>query len=252
MSPGTRKAAIEKLEAFHHQNRLSGQMARLLRLENRSRPVCRQCFSFHAIENARDLAKIGKPVDRGEWGETPPTVDAYDNPQLNEIVFPAGILQPPFYDPKRDDAYNMAASGQSSGTKSRMAFDDQGAQFDPRGNLKNWWTPEDLKSFQERGECVVKQFDGYEVEKGLHENGKLVEGESIADLGGSETCVRSVPEIATWKIWVKKTRMASRPSNGFFLATRKIGPSMFGPSSRACKPTLIRTRCQSFERMGRF
>jgi predicted metalloendopeptidase len=116
---------------------------------------------------------------------TPPTVDAYNNPQLNEIVFPAGILRPNFYDPKRDDAYNYGAIGSVIGHEITHGFDDEGAKFDGKGNLKNWWTAEDLKSFEQRGDCVAKQFDGYEVEKGLNENGKLVEGESIADLGGA-------------------------------------------------------------------
>ena len=184
MSPGTRKAAIEKLQAFTlkigYPDKWRDYSA--LRIDRGS--YAENVFRASQFENARDLAKIGKPVDRGEWGMTPPTVNAYYNPQLNEIVFPAGILQPPFYDPKRDDAYNYGAIGAVIGHEITHGFDDQGAQFDPHGTMKDWWTPEDLKSFQQRGECVAKQFDGYEVEKGLHENGKLVEGESIADLGG--------------------------------------------------------------------
>lgn len=184
MSPATRKAAIEKLEAFTIKIGYPDTWRDYSALKIDRGPYVRNVFRATEFENARDLAKIGKPVDRGEWGMTPPTVNAYNNPQLNEIVFPAGILQPPFYDPKRDDAYNYGGIGAVIGHEITHGFDDQGAQFDPRGNLKNWWTPEDLKSFQGRGECVAKQFDGYEVEKGLHENGKLVEGESIADLGG--------------------------------------------------------------------
>ncbi len=184
MSPGTRKAAIEKLEAFTIKIGYPDKWRDYSALKIDRGSYARNVFRAAEFENARDLAKIGKPVDRGEWGMTPPTVNAYYNPQLNEIVFPAGILQPPLYDPKRDDAYNYGAIGAVIGHEITHGFDDQGAQFDPRGNLKNWWTPEDLKTFQERGTCVAKQFDGYEVEKGLHENGKLVEGESIADLGG--------------------------------------------------------------------
>ena len=115
---------------------------------------------------------------------TPPTVNAYYNPSMNEIVFPAGILQPPFYDAKRDDAMNYGGVGVVIGHEMTHGFDDQGAKFDAQGNLKNWWTPEDLANFKARGDCIAKQFDEFEVEKGLHENGKLVEGESIADLGG--------------------------------------------------------------------
>lgn len=130
------------------------------------------------------LSQIGKPVDRRLWSMTPPTVNAYYSPTRNEIVFPAGILQPPFYDAKRDDALNYGAAGAVIGHEMTHGFDDQGAKFDAHGNLKNWWTPEDIKNFQERGDCVAKQFDAFVVEEGLHENGKLVEGESIADLGG--------------------------------------------------------------------
>jgi predicted metalloendopeptidase len=184
MSPATRKAAIEKLEAFTIKIGYPDTWRDYSALRIDRGSYARNVFRAAEFENARDLAKIGKPVDRGEWGMTPPTVNAYYNPQLNEIVFPAGILQPPLYDPNRDDAYNYGAIGAVIGHEITHGFDDQGAQFDPRGNLKNWWTPEDLKSFQESGACVAKQFDGYEVEKGLHENGKLVEGESIADLGG--------------------------------------------------------------------
>ena len=115
---------------------------------------------------------------------TPPTVDAYNSSQLNEIVFPAGILQPPFFDPKRDAAFNYGAMGAIIGHEITHGFDDQGAKFDLHGNMKNWWTEKDLKEFQSRGNCIAKQFDGYVVEGDLHMNGKLVEGESIADLGG--------------------------------------------------------------------
>ena len=130
------------------------------------------------------LSKIGKPVDRKLWGMTAPTVNAYYSPTMNEIVFPAGILQAPFYDPNRDDALNYGGMGAVIGHEMTHGFDDQGSKFDAQGNLHNWWTPQDLKNFQERGDCVAKQFDSFVVEEGLHENGKLVEGESIADLGG--------------------------------------------------------------------
>lgn len=208
MSPATRKAAIEKLEAFTlkigYPDRWRDYSA--LKIDRSSYAL--NAFRATQFENSRDLAKIGKPVDRGEWVMTPPTVNAYYNPLLNEIVFPAGILQPPYYDPDRDDAYNYGGIGAVIGHEISHGFDDQGAQFDPRGNLKNWWTPEDLKSFEDRGECVAKQFDGYEVEKGLHENGKLVEGESIADLGGA-----ALAYAAFQKSMVGKSR--EKDANGF-------------------------------------
>jgi putative endopeptidase len=184
MSPVTRKAAEEKLQAFALKIGYPDKWRDYSALNVDRSSYIANSFRASVFENARDLGKIGKPVDRTEWGMTPPTVNAYYNPQLNEIVFAAGILQPGFYDPKRDDAYNYGAIGAVIGHEITHGFDDQGAQFDPQGNLKNWWTPEDLTSFQAKGSCIEKQFDGYEVEKGLHENGKLVEGESIADLGG--------------------------------------------------------------------
>jgi putative endopeptidase len=216
MSPATRKAAIEKLEAFGLKIGYPDKWRDYSALKIDRSSYARNVFRAAEFENARDLAKIGKPVDRGEWGMTPPTVNAYNNPQLNEIVFPAGILQPQFYDPKRDDAYNYGAIGAVIGHEITHGFDDQGAQFDPRGNLKNWWTPEDLKNFQERGECVAKQFDGYEVEKGLHENGKLVEGESIADLGGATLAYAAFQKSLHGKRGEKDTN-GFTPEQRFFL-----------------------------------
>jgi putative endopeptidase len=136
------------------------------------------------FEFQRQLNKIGKPVDKTEWGMTPPTVNAYYRSSMNEIVFPAGILQPPFYDPKADDAVNYGGMGAVIGHEITHGFDDQGSKFDAQGNLKDWWSADDLKNFKERAACVSNQFDGYVVDGDLHENGKLVLGESIADLGG--------------------------------------------------------------------
>jgi putative endopeptidase len=115
---------------------------------------------------------------------TPPTVNAYNNSSMNEIVFPAGILQPPFYDPKADDAVNYGGMGAVIGHEITHGFDDHGSKFDGRGDLKDWWTADDQKNFKDRAACVQTQFDNYVVDGDLHENGKLVLGESIADLGG--------------------------------------------------------------------
>jgi endothelin-converting enzyme/putative endopeptidase len=138
-----------------------------------------------------DRRTIGKPVDRKRWGMTPPTSDAYYNPTMNEIVFPAGILQPPAFNIDAVDAVNYGAIGVVIGHEISHGFDDQGAQFDELGRLKNWWTDEDLKKFKARAQCVSDQFDGYFVEPGLHENGKLVLGESIGDLGGAKIAFRA-------------------------------------------------------------
>jgi putative endopeptidase len=135
-----------------------------------------------AVRDDADL--IGKPVDRGRWGMTTPTSNAYYNPLLNEIVFPAGILLPPMFDVNATDAVNYGGIGPVIGHEISHGFDDQGAKFDSTGELKDWWTPEDYKKFQSRGKCVVDQFSSYTVEGGMHINGKLVLGESIGDLGG--------------------------------------------------------------------
>ena len=135
---------------------------------------------------ADNRSQIGKPVDRKRWGMTPPTSDAYYNPLQNEIVFPAGILQPPAFDVNATDAVNYGAIGIVIGHEISHGFDDQGAQFDAKGRLSNWWTPADLAQFKERGQCVVDQFEGYFIEPGIHHNGKLVLGESIGDLAGAK------------------------------------------------------------------
>ena len=137
------------------------------------------------FESKRQLAKIGKPVDRGEWQMTPPTVDAYYDPQMNNINFPAGVLQPPLYDPKMDDAPNYGNTGATIGHELTHGFDDEGRQFDAKGNLKDWWTKEDAERFKERAACVVDQYSGYTVVDDIKINGKLTAGEDIADLGGT-------------------------------------------------------------------
>ena len=135
-------------------------------------------------EIKRDLAKIGKPLDRNEWAMTPPTVNAYYNPQMNDINFPAGVLQPPLYDPKLDDAPNYGNTGGTIGHELTHAFDDEGRQFDAAGNLKDWWAPEDAAKFEERAQCIVDQYAQYVVVDDVRINSKLTLGEDVADLGG--------------------------------------------------------------------
>ncbi len=128
--------------------------------------------------------KIGKPVDRSVWGMTPPTVNAYYNPSNNEIVFPAGILQPPFFNAQADDAVNYGGIGAVIGHELTHGFDDQGRNFDAKGNLTNWWTSEDSAKFVQKAQLIVQQYDEYTVLDTLHVNGNLTLGENIADLGG--------------------------------------------------------------------
>jgi putative endopeptidase len=139
--------------------------------------------------NVRDnRSQVGRPVDRGRWGMTPPTSDAYYNPLLNEIVFPAGILQPPAFDVNATDAVNYGAIGVVIGHEISHGFDDQGAQYDAQGQLRNWWTPEDLK-----------RFEGYFIEPGIHHNGRLVLGESIGDLAGAKIAYRAYLKVLEGK-----------------------------------------------------
>jgi len=184
MSPQTKQAAQAKLSAFGLKIGYPDNWRDYSAYHVDRGPYVLNVFRGDEFEFNRDLKKIGKPVDRKEWGMTPPTVNAYYTPLLNEIVFPAGILQPPFFYANGDDALNYGAIGAVIGHEMTHGFDDQGRKFDAQGNLRDWWTPEDAKNYLERSECVEKQFDGYEVLPGVHENGKLVLGESIADLGG--------------------------------------------------------------------
>jgi predicted metalloendopeptidase len=184
MSDETRKKAIAKLEAYNRKIGYPDKWRDYEALQITRGPYYNNAVSAGEFEFKRNLGKIGKPVDKTEWGMTPPTVNAYYNPQFNEIVFPAGILQPPFYDPKADDAFNYGGIGAVIGHEMTHGFDDSGAKFDANGNLVMWWTPDDFKKFNDRTNCVVQQFDSYEVEPGLHQKGQLVVGESVADLGG--------------------------------------------------------------------
>src|SRR5690606_20546504 len=141
-------------------------------------------FRARAFEIKRNIADIGKPADKTRWFFSPPTVNASYSSSNNEITFPAGILQPPFFNFKADDAINYGAIGAVIGHEITHGFDDSGSKFDAQGNLASWWLPEDRTKFEERAACVANQFDGYEVQPGVHINGKLTLGENIGDLGG--------------------------------------------------------------------
>jgi endothelin-converting enzyme/putative endopeptidase len=145
-----------------------------------------------AFEHARQMAKIGKAVDRAEWQMSPPTVNAYYDAQLNEMVFPAGILQPPFYANAAPMPINFGGIGMVMGHELTHGFDDEGRQFDAEGNLKDWWAPVVNTEFERRAACVKNQFDAYVVLGDLHVNGKLTLGENIADLGGVKLAYRAM------------------------------------------------------------
>jgi endothelin-converting enzyme/putative endopeptidase len=136
------------------------------------------------FERARDLAKIGKPTDKQEWDMSPPTVNAYYDPQTNTTNFPAGILQPPYYDPQMGDAVNYGQAGGLEGHELTHGFDDEGRQFDAKGNFDQWWTPEDEQKFKQGADCVADEYSSFTAVEDLHVNGRLTLGENIADIGG--------------------------------------------------------------------
>jgi putative endopeptidase len=184
MSPETKQQALVKLHGIRNKIGYPDKWR-----DYSSVSITREDFAGDvrnavAFETRRQIAKIGQPVDRGEWGMTPPTVDAEYNPQMNDINFPAGVLQPPLYDAKMDDAPNYGDTGGTEGHELTHAFDDEGSQFDANGNLKNWWTKADREKFDGRTKCVSDQYSSYVVVDDLHINGKLTMGEDVADLGG--------------------------------------------------------------------
>ncbi len=146
------------------------------------------------FESKREVAKIDKPVDRKEWGMTPPTVNAYYNPSQNEIVFPAGILQPPFFDKAMDDSVNFGGIGLVIGHELTHGFDDEGRKFDPQGNLRDWWTAEDGKKFEERATCVADEYSSFVSVDDLHLKGRLTLGENTADNGGARISFMAMQE----------------------------------------------------------
>ncbi|MGZ5113263.1 MAG: M13 family metallopeptidase [Usitatibacter sp.] len=196
MGPASKKQAMAKLKAIVNKIGYPDKW------RDYSSVVVKRGDFFGNVERAtrfesrRDLRKIGKPLDRGEWGMTPPTVNAYFNAQMNDINFPAGVLQPPLFDPKMDDAPNYGNTGGTIGHELTHGFDDEGRQFDAKGNLKDWWTKDDAKAFEERAQCIVDQYSQYIIVDDVKINGKLTNGEDIADLGGL---------ILAWMAWKQET-----------------------------------------------
>ncbi|MBB5208272.1 M13 family metallopeptidase [Chiayiivirga flava] len=184
MSPATKKKALEKWASFTPKIGYPDKWRDWSGLKTSRESYVDNVAAAIEYNYKWNLAKIGKPVDRTEWGMTPQTVNAYYNPQQNEIVFPAAILQPPFFDPKADDALNYGGIGAVIGHEMIHGYDDQGSRFGPTGNFENWWTDEDKKGFEELTAKLVAQFDDYEAAPGAKVNGTLTLGENIADLGG--------------------------------------------------------------------
>ncbi len=239
MSPATKSQAVAKLAAFMRKIGFPDKWKDYSQLKITSGEYLVNVQAADQWAAARDWAKIGKPVDRSEWGMTPPTVNAYYNPQFNEIVFPAGILQPPFYNPQADDAVNYGAMGAVIGHEMTHGFDDQGRQFDKNGNLKDWWTKDDAAKFKVQAEKVVKQFNSYTVlDTSTHVNGELTLGENIADFGGL-TVAYAAMERALGSS--PRTRIDGfTPEQRFFLAWAQVWREVY-------RPEALRTQVNSNE-----
>jgi putative endopeptidase len=230
MSPETKAQAQRKLAAFGvkigYPDVWKDYSALVI---SRSVPYAENVRRARIFETKRNLAKLGKPIDRTEWGMTPPTVNAYYNASMNEIVFPAGILQPPFFFEDGDDAVNYGGIGVVIGHEMSHGFDDSGSQYDGDGNLKNWWTPEDRKAYDARTALIVKQFEGYKPLPDQAINGKLTLGENIGDLGGIKIAYAALQKALAGKPHEKIDDFT--PEQRFFLSYATIWRSQFRDES---------------------
>ena len=197
MSPETKQQALTKLAGIRNKIGYPDKWRDYSSVKIDRNDFAGNVERTHQFEARRDINKIGKPVDHGEWDISATTVDAYYNPQMNDINFPAGVLQPPVYDPKIDDAPNYGDTGGTIGHELTHGFDDEGSQFDAQGNLRNWWTKEDREKFDARTKCVDDQYSSYVSVEDVHVNGKLTMGENVADLGG---------EILAYMAWKDATK----------------------------------------------
>ena len=195
MSPGTKKQAKVKLEAIRNKIGYPDVWRDYSRVVIKPHDLLGNVQRADEFESKREIAKIGKPLDRKEWGMTPPTVNAYYSPSYNEIVFPAGILQPPFFDKKMDDAVNFGGIGIVIGHELTHGFDDQGRKFDPQGNLRDWWTEQDGQEFEKRVSCVADEYSSFTAVDNMKLNGRLTLGENTADNGGARIALAALERL---------------------------------------------------------
>ena len=220
MTPATKQKAMEKLNAIANKIGYPDKWRDYSALKVVRGDAVGNSLRSNDFDFARTMAKIGKPIDKAEWFMTPPTVNAYYDPQMNNINFPAGILQPPFFDRSADDATNYGAIGAVIGHELTHGFDDQGRQFDAVGNLKDWWAPEDAKAFTERAECIIQEYEGFELPGGVHMNGKLTLGENTADLGGLRIAYMALMDSLAGKVLPDKEGFT--PEQRFFLGIGQV------------------------------
>jgi endothelin-converting enzyme/putative endopeptidase len=220
MTPTTRKRALEKLHAVTNKIGYPEKWRDYSPLEVRASDALGNSHRANTFEFQRQLNKIGKPVDKKEWHMSPPTVNAYYDPQNNNINFPAGILQPPFFDPKIDDAVNLGAIGAVIGHELTHGFDDQGRQFDAEGNMTDWWTAQDAKEFEKRAECIAQQYGDYTAVADVKLNGKLTLGENVADNGGLRIAYMALMDLLAGKTSPKIDGYT--PEQRFFLGWAQV------------------------------
>ncbi|HEX6748160.1 MAG TPA: M13 family metallopeptidase [Longimicrobium sp.] len=236
MSAATKQAALAKLEAFMPKIGYPDRWRDYSALEVRTGAYAANAMEADRFEFDRRMRRIGRPVDRAEWGMTPPTVNAYYNPSLNEIVFPAGILQPPFFDPAADDATNYGAMGAVIGHEATHGFDDQGRQYDAVGNLRDWWTPEDAARYNAQADRIIAQFSGYVAVDTMHLNGRLTAGENIADLGGLTIAYAALQKALEGK---PRTVIGGfTPEQRFFLGWAKVWRELRRPEYQRMLTTI--------------
>ena len=222
MGPETKETAMAKLEAFRRRIGYPDTWIDYATLDVGRDSYPAKVAAARAFNLRRAASRVGKPDDPNEWGNfTPSTVNASYNSTRNNITFPAGILQPPFYDPNADDAYNYGGMGRVIGHEMTHGFDDQGAKFDPEGNLRNWWTEKDLDNFHARAECIIKQYGAWKVDENLNLNGELVTGEAIADLGGLTLALHAYHKSLETNPRV--TLDGFSPEQRFFLGFAQVG-----------------------------
>jgi len=226
MDEPTKQEALKKLAAFQVKIGYPDKWRDYSLLKIDKGPFVLNAMRAENFEVNRDLKKIGKPVDRTEWGMTPPTVNAYYNPTMNEIVFPAGILQPPFFNAKADDAVNYGGIGAVIGHEMTHGFDDQGRQYDGTGNLRDWWSPESAAKFKERSQAIVMQYAEYEPLPRMHINGELTQGENIADIGGVKLAYAALQKALDKNPAARKKKIDGfTPEQRFFLSFATIWKS---------------------------
>jgi putative endopeptidase len=228
MSPATRQAAVAKLDLMGERIGYPDKWRDYSQLHIDRGPYVLNVMRANEFEQRRQLNKIGKPVDLSEWQMTPQTVNAYYDPSMNNINFPAAILQAPFFDPKAPAAVNYGAIGWVIGHEMTHGFDDQGAQFDGHGNLKNWWTPEDARRFHAATSCISSHFSRYTVDGDLHVQGKLVTGEETADLGGLMLAWRAFHASTAYK--TAKTIHGFTPDQQFFIGAAHVWADNMRPA----------------------